>query len=64
MQMFYKIFVVLFIIFIGVNIYGINWNDGLLAEENSKFVFSIAVSLLGLMVIVIMNNWQKLTVKR
>lgn len=64
MQTFYKIFVVLFVVFIAVNIFGINWSDGLLNEENAKFLFSIAASLLGLIVVIIMNNWQKLTVKR
>lgn len=63
MQTFYKIFVALFVIFIGVNIFGINWSDGLLNEENSKFVFSIAASLLGLIVVIIMINWQKLAAK-
>lgn len=64
MQTFYKIFLVLFVIFIGINIYGINWNDNLLGEDNSKFVISIAASILGIIVVVVMSNWQKLTVSK
>ncbi len=64
MQTFYKIFLLLFVIFIGINIYGINWNESLLGEDNSKFIFSIAASILGIIVVVIMSNWQKLTVTK
>lgn len=64
MQLFYKIFLVLFIIFIGINMYGINWNAGVLDDDNSKFIFSIAASLLGIIVIYIMSSWNKLIAKK
>ncbi|MFN3019617.1 hypothetical protein ACK1KB_01340 [Chryseobacterium sp. TY3] len=64
MQLFYKIFLALFVIFIGINIYGINWSVGVLDEENSKFIFSIAASLIGIIVIYIMSTWQKIGVKK
>jgi len=44
--------------------YGINWNEGVLADDNSKFIFSIAASLLGIIVIYIMSSWNKLVTKK
>ncbi|MGX9986904.1 hypothetical protein [Chryseobacterium sp. POL2] len=64
MQIFYKIFLVLFVVFIGINIYGINWNVGMLEDENSKFMFSIAASIIGIIVIYIMSTWQKVGAKK
>ena len=64
MQIFYKIFLVLFVLFIAVNLYGINWSVGVLHDENSKFISSIAASLLGIIVIFVMSNWSKLATKK
>lgn len=64
MQLFYKIFLVIFAIFIVINVYGMNWNAGLLDDDNSKFVFSIAASLLGIIVVYIMSSWNKLATKK
>lgn len=64
MQLFYKIFLALFVVFIGINIYGVNWSLGFMDEENSKFIFSIAASLIGIIVIYIMSTWQKVGAKK
>lgn len=63
MQVFYKIFLVLFVLFIGANLYGINWTINIMDEENSKFIFSIAASLVGIIVVYIMSTWQKIGTK-
>ncbi|WP_300674109.1 hypothetical protein [Soonwooa sp.] len=64
MQLFYKIFLVLFVVFIGINLYGINWSNNMLDEENAKFVFSIAASIIGIIVVYIMSTWQKVGIKK
>ena len=64
MQLYYKIFLVLFVIFIGINLFGINWSVGVLSDENTKFISSIALSLLGIIIIFVMTNWGKLVGKK
>ena len=64
MQKFYKIFLVLFIIFIGVTLYGINWELGFMHEENSKFIFSIAAAVLGIILVLVFSTWSKLSQKK
>ena len=64
MQLFYKIFLVLLVVCIGFSIYGIDWQLGFLHEENSKFLFSAAAGILGILVIFVMNMWSKLASKK
>ena len=64
MKTFYKIFLALFIIFIGVNLYAIDYNISIMDNENSKFLFSIASGLLGIIVVYILHTWSKLAEKQ
>ena len=60
MQNVYKIFLVLFVLFIGFNLYSLDWNLGFLHQDNTKFILSIVASLLGLILVFVLNTWSKL----
>ncbi|WP_294199084.1 MULTISPECIES: hypothetical protein [Chryseobacterium] len=64
MQKFYKVFLVVFIVFIAINVYALDWQSDMLSEDNSKFVFSIASAVIGLMLLFVMNTWSKVGVKK
>ncbi|WP_419870291.1 hypothetical protein [Chryseobacterium sp. CT-SW4] len=64
MQKFYKVFLVLFIIFTAVNLYAMDWQIDILAEDNLKFVFSIASAVLGILLLLVLNTWSKIGVKK
>ena len=63
MTTFYKVFLVLFIIFLGINLYAIDWNLGFMHSGNNKFLFSIVASIIGILVTLVMNTWKKLSQK-
>lgn len=64
MKLFYKIFLILFIIFIGINLYAIDWNLGFMDNENTKFIFSIAAGILGILLVFVLHNWSRLSDKK
>ena len=64
MKTFYKVFLVLFIIFIGINIYAIDWRSGFFDEDNTKFIFSISAGILGVIVVYILHTWSNLAEKK
>lgn len=64
MQKFYKVFLVLFIVFIAINLYALDWQTDILSEDNLKFVFSIACAVIGLILLFVMNTWSKIGVKK
>lgn len=64
MQTFYKVFLVLFVLFIAANLYFMDWSLGIMHEENTKFIFSIGAALLGILLVFILNTWSKLSAKR
>ncbi|MEG0762033.1 MULTISPECIES: hypothetical protein [Chryseobacterium] len=64
MRKFYKVFLVVFIVFVAINVYAINWNLDLMEEDNSKQVFSIIAALLGIALLFVMNTWSKIGVKK
>ncbi|WBV61387.1 hypothetical protein PFY12_04510 [Chryseobacterium camelliae] len=64
MQKFYKVFLVVFVIIIGINVYAIDFNTDLLSEDNLKFVFSIAAGVIGLILLFVMNTWSKIGVRK
>lgn len=64
MKKFYKVFLILFIIFIAINLYAIDWQTDILSEDNQKFVFSAACALIGLILLFVMNTWSKIGVKK
>ncbi|WP_449401251.1 hypothetical protein [Chryseobacterium wanjuense] len=64
MQKFYKVFLVLFIVFIAINLYALDWQSDVLSEDNLKFVFSIASAVIGLIIVFVMNTWSKIGLKK
>ncbi|MCS3532702.1 hypothetical protein [Chryseobacterium sp. JUb7] len=64
MQKFYKVFLVVLIIIVAINVYAIDWQSDVLSEDNLKFIFSIAAGVLGLILLFVMNTWSKIGVKK
>lgn len=64
MNRFYKIFLAILILTVGLGFYAIDWKLGFLNEENTTFVFSIAAGLLGIILVLVMNMWSKLAIKK
>ncbi|MBV8325759.1 hypothetical protein [Chryseobacterium sp.] len=66
MKKFYKVFLVLFIVFIAINLYAIDWQqtDILGDEDNLKFVFSAAAAAIGLILLFVMDTWSRIGVKK
>ncbi|WP_312390276.1 hypothetical protein [Chryseobacterium sp.] len=64
MQKFYKVFLILFIVFIAINLYALDWQSDILSEDNLKFVFSIASAIIGLIVLFVMETWSRVGVKK
>ncbi len=64
MQKFYKVFLVVFIVFIAINIYAIDWQTDILSEDNLKFVFSIASAVIGLILLFVLDTWSRIGVKK
>lgn len=63
MKTVYKYFLIFFIALIAVNLYAINWNLGIMHEENSKNLFAFAAAVMGLLVVFVMDSWSKLSSK-
>lgn len=64
MQKFYKVFLIIFIVVIAINIYAIDWHSEISSEDNMKYVISIICGVGGLFVLFIMNTWSKIGVKK
>ncbi|GAB0157336.1 hypothetical protein CHRYSEOSP005_26090 [Chryseobacterium sp. Alg-005] len=64
MEKTYKVFLVLFIVFIAINLYALDWQSEILSEDNLKFVFSIATAIIGLILLFVLNTWSKIGAKK
>lgn len=64
MQKFYKVFLIVFIVIIAINIYAIDWSSDILSEDNLKFVFSIAFGVVGVVLLFVLNTWSKIGLKK
>ena len=64
MQKFYKVFLIVFIVIIAINVYAIDWNSEISSEDNIKYVISIVCGVIGLFVLFILNMWSKIGVKK
>ena len=64
MQRFYKKFLALFIVFICINLYVIEWDLGFWDDENSKFILSMSAGVLGIIIVLVMHMMSRLAVKR
>ena len=61
MKTIYKVFLVLLVIFIGFNLYAIDWSLGVMADENAKFLFSLGSGLIGIFLVFILDTWSRLS---
>lgn len=61
MQLFYKIFLALFVIFIGFNLYIMDWDLGFWDEENAKFILSMSAAILGIIVVFVLHTMSRLS---
>ncbi|MDQ1097040.1 MULTISPECIES: hypothetical protein [Chryseobacterium] len=64
MQKIYKVFLVVFVVFTAINVYALDWQSDMLSEDNSKFVFSIASAVIGLILLFVLHTWSKVGVKK
>jgi uncharacterized integral membrane protein len=64
MQLFYKIFLGLFILFIGFNLYRIQWDLGFWNDENATYILSMSAAILGIFVVLVLSTMSKLAVKK
>lgn len=64
MQTIYKVFLVVFLVFIGFNLYVIDWQLGIFDDENAKFLVSAGAGFIGLILVFVMNMWSKIGVKK
>ena len=64
MHLFYKIFLVLFVIFIGFNLYAMEWQLGFWPEENAKFILSISAAIVGILVVFVMHTLSRFAAKK
>lgn len=64
MQKFYKVLLVVFVVFTAINLYALDWQSEILSEDNLKFVFSIASAVIGLILLFVLNTWSKIGVKK
>lgn len=60
MNLSYKIFLALFVIFIGFNLYAMEWQLGFWHNENSKFILSMSAAVIGILVVFVMNTMSRL----
>ncbi len=64
MQTIYKVFLGIFIVFGGLNIFAINYNESFTSEENSIYFISIVASLFGILCTYILHIWSQLKAKK
>lgn len=64
MQRFYKVLLIILIIIIAVNLYAFNYQQPLFSEDNEKIVYSIAVGILGIILLYVMDTWSKVGLKK
>ena len=64
MHLFYKIFLALFVIFIGFNLYAMEWQLGFWHEEKAKFILSISAAIVGILVVFVMHTLSRFATKK
>ena len=64
MHVFYKIFLVLFVIFIVFNLYAMEWQLGFWHEENAKFILSMSAAVLGILVVFVLHTLSRFSAKK
>ena len=64
MKTIYKVFLVIFVIFIAINLYVFDWTTGFLKVDNATSVLSIAAGLIGIFLVIVLNTWSKLSTSK
>ncbi|RQP10857.1 MAG: hypothetical protein EAS48_06865 [Chryseobacterium sp.] len=64
MQTFYKVFFIILLALIAVNLYAIRWDLGAFDPSNNRNWYSIGAGVVGLLLTVVLNMWSQLTVKK
>ena len=64
MKTYYKVFLVLFVILIGVDLYMVDWNVGFFHSENAKFMLPLAAGVVGIFLVIILNTMSKLSTSK
>jgi len=64
MQKFYKVFLIVFIVIIAINLYAIDWKSEISSDDNMKFVISIICGVVGLFLLFILSTWSKIGAKK
>lgn len=64
MQRFYKVFLVILLVIIAVNLYAFDYRSEIMSEDNSKVVFSVATAIIGLILLYVMHTWSKIGLKK
>ena len=64
MQRFYKVFLVILLVIIAVNLYAFDYRSEIMSEDNSKVVFSVATAIIGLILLYVMHTWSKIGFKK
>ena len=63
MKTVYKVFLIVFILIIAINLYGIQWHLGFMHEDNTINIFSLDAAIMGLLVVFVLDSWSKLSSK-
>lgn len=64
MKRVYVIFLVIFVILAAVNLYAVDYSLGFMHSDNSKFIFSFAAAVLGIIGVLVLNMWSKLRTEK
>ena len=64
MKLYYKIFLALFVLFIGFNLYAMEWQLGFWHEENTKFILSMSAAFIGILVVFVMHTLSRLATRK
>lgn len=64
MKRIYTVFLVIFVILAGINLYAIDYSLGLMHTENTKYLFSFGAAVLGIIGVFVLNMWSKLRTEK
>ncbi len=64
MQTIYKVFLIIFIIIIGIILYSFDWESGIMHEANTKYILSLAAAIVGILAVFVLNTWSKIGSKK
>lgn len=63
MRTFYKVFLVIFLVFIGFNLYAVDWKKAVFSEDNMRYIYSAVAAFFGLILVFVLDTWSRLANK-